>query len=440
MSTESKKPPNILLILTDQQNHLAFPASPKFKNRLPGMQSLADRGVHFNQAYCTYPVCGPSRASILTGRMPSEAGVFRNGENVKYGIQNIGEWLREHSSYRTVLSGKWHLRQPNTALVPGFEVIASGINCMGILADAAITASCEAFLRANAESSDRPFFLAVMYTQPHDICAWIKMHREGDSVKEIPPEVISSFPPLPENFNVEFQEPESLRQLRSSQDPAQENWNEDQWRYYLWAYERQVEMVDAEIGRLVDTLEELDMMEDTAIIFASDHGEGCGSHSMVTKDFLYDEASRVPLVLSYPEKLGQGIADSRLVSLLDIFPTICDLANVPVPIDLNGRSLIAKDEKANEQARDFVACEYLSSRGIMIRSPQFKYIAHWKEPIELLFDMESDPQETKNLAGDPTYSGALVRHRLFLRSWVGNLKAAPNLPHRAEILNLENWF
>src|SRR5690606_26519375 len=136
-------------------------------------------------------------------------------------------------------------------------------------------------------------------------------------------------------------EPSRVAALRASQQPAQGKWTEDQWRYYLWSYYRQVEMVDAEIGRVLTALEESGLADNTLVVLTSDHGEGMGEQQMVRKDFLYESAVRVPLVARLPRRIPAGRRLSRtLTSGLDLMPTFCEYAGVEAPPGLaHARSL-----------------------------------------------------------------------------------------------------
>lgn len=200
---------------------------------------------------------------------------------------------------------------------------------------------------------------------------------------------------------------------------------DEQWRFYLWSYYRHVEMVDAEVGRVLDALEDSGERENTVIILTSDHGEGRGRHHMVGKNYLYDEASRVPFLISWPGRLPAGKQDTtHLVSGIDIMPTICDYAGVKAPAEMTGRSVRPLIEGKQIPWREFVAAE-VAGNGRMIRTPSHKYIAYADDPVEQLFDMRTDTGETKNLAPDSRHAPVLEAHRGLLKEWTGHLKLAP---------------
>jgi len=418
--------PNILLIVTDQQHADTLAARGASHLQTPALDRLARHGTSYRRNYCTYPLCSPARSSLFTGRMPSETGVFENGNNIRATIPNLGQWLGRHTDREITYSGKWHVRQPHTAVIPGFDVIASGINCKGQEGDKSVTQSCEAYIRSYA--GEKPFFLAAMYTQPHDIGLWTSyafQNRLGFPY----PELADELPPLPDNFETAHQEPAVYRQRRQGSDPASEEDAELYWRYYLWGYYRHVEMVDAEIGRLVQAVEDTGHLEDTLIIFTSDHGEGMAEHRFRTKNFLYDAAARVPLIVSWRGVIPEGREESEeLASGLDIFPTVCDYWGCPVPEQVRGVSLRASFEQAKPVDREYVAVECHHGSGQAIRSREYKYIAFNNDPVEMLFNMKDDPGETANLAGSPGHRDELERHRDYLRQWLKGLDTAPSVP------------
>ena len=422
MSTD----PNILLIVTDQQHANTVAASGAPHIRTPALDWLAQRGTSYRQNYCTYPVCSPARSSLFTGRMPSETGVFENGNNIRATIPNLGQWLGRHTDRDLAYSGKWHIRQPHTAVIPGFDVIASGINCKGQEGDKSVTQSCEAYVRNCAGQG--PFFLAAMYTQPHDIGLWTSyafQNRLGFPY----PELAAELPPLPGNFETTHLEPTVYRRRRQATGPASEEEAELYWRYYLWGYYRHVEMVDAEVRRLLQAVEDTGHREDTLIIFTSDHGEGMAEHRFVTKNFLYDAAARVPLIVSWKGVVPEGRDEAQeLTSGLDIFPTVCDYWGCPAPDEVRGISLRASLERGTRLDRDFVAVECQHGSGQAIRSRDHKYIAFNNDPVEMLFNVTDDPGETVNLAGSPEHRGELGRHRNYLRQWLAGLDPAPSVP------------
>jgi len=406
---------NILLMMTDQQGLGTISALGCKELHTPNLDRLVRRGVSFMQSHSADPVCSPARASMITGRMPSETGVVRNVIPIRAEVPNIGQWFGQEG-YETIWAGKCDLPEPNPATMPGFTVLPAGVASQGNLGDSAISRACEGYLR-NRVGNAPPFLMVASLFQPHDICSWHARHMSPDGW-EAPPKIAGKFPKLPPNFNYDPREPKAMSVRRP-------NWSEEQWRYYLWAYYRHVEMADAEIGRILDALEDSGEAENTVIVFTSDHGEGRACHHMIGKNYAYDEAVKVPLLVSYPGRIPEKKQDlAHLVSGIDITPTICDFLGIKTPPDVTGRSLRPLLEGKTTEWREFVAAE-VKIIGRMIRTPTYKYVTYKGDPVEQLFDMQADPGETKNLAGDGKHDSVLEDHRKLLKEWESHLKVAP---------------
>jgi len=431
-------PRNVLLIVTDQQIADSYGALGNPHLSTPNLDRFVAEGTVFEKCYCAEPVCGPSRAAFLTGRMPLECGVYRNGHNVRSTIPNLGQWLRRAGAPHTpAYAGKWHIRETHSAYPPGFDMLASGVNCQGQPSDASVTFATEGFIRNHNSDTDPPFVLSAMYTQPHDICEWIHYVTGIDEGRfEIDEEVL---PPLPESFSVEGELPAAMERQQEKQTGNQLNWTEFQWRIYLWGYYRMIEQVDSEVGRVLDALDETGLAENTLVIFCSDHGEGVAERRMQTKNFLFDSAARVPFALRLPGVVPAGKRESQFpISLLDIFPTIADFLGLEAPSGLKGRSLMPFVEMGRAPDRAFVAAQVLGGQGHMIRTERYKYITFRKDPVELLFDMKADPGETRNLAARPEQGPILEAHRAHLLGWLASLEIAPSVP--AEFRFEPSWL
>ncbi len=423
-SLNKKKKPNVLVILTDQQHIDTISALGCKYINTPAMDELANTGTSFKESYCPDPVCSPSRASIFTGRMPCETGVYTNGKSIRETIPNMGEWFQSQAGYQTIYAGKWHLPGYTTPDVKGFEVLACGWTGPGATLDSSVSLACESWIRNKKD--DSPFLMVASYIQPHDICEWLRINEtsKGSRYNEIKDEL----PLLPENFNFSFEESEMYKKARKSREPAVGNWSEEHWRYYRWSYFRNVEMVDAEIGRLIKVINETGMRDDTIIVFSSDHGEGMGHHQTVRKSTTYDESAKVPLIISWPGKLKQrAVNNTELVSGYDIMPTLCDLTGIPMPEKQVGLSLKPVLEQSGKLDREFIAMEANNNNAQMIRTRQFKYAA-FNNGDEYLFDMQNDPGETVNLNKDNKFKEQLEHHRLLLKKWIAGLDVDERVP------------
>jgi arylsulfatase A-like enzyme len=407
--------PNVLWVCTDQQTADALGCvSPHLDT--PAMDRLADRGVRFDRAYCPEPVCGPSRAAMLTGRMPHETGVTENGDAPdEYADRSAGALLRA-AGYETAYAGKWHL--PSMDPNPG--AADYGFRAVGGFDDTRLPGACADFL--SDRDGDRPFFLAAHFDDPHNICEWSRNQvLPWGSVEDVPTE---ECPPLPANFPVPPFEPGSLaglrRDMRSIRGAIADEWPPEAWRHYRHAYYRLVERVDAGLDRILGALDDAGVRDETVVVFTSDHGDMNGAHRLNQKWALYDESARVPLLVDAPDGMS-GAVDSRLVSTgLDLLPTLCDYAGADAPDDLHGRSLRPAVDGDDPDWRDAVVTEthMYNLDGRMVRTDGFKYAVYGRgRHREQLFDMRSDPGEMVNLAVDARHEDVLDAHRERLLDW-----------------------
>jgi len=426
------KPKNILTIITDQQHIDTIAAGGCHHVRTPALDRLKKRGVSFTESYSSNPLCSPARSSIFTGRTSSEAGVYVNGRPIRADIPNLGQWFAQETDYETVYAGKWHLPRSFTYDVPGFTVLNTGIGGFGYLCDTVTSRACEGFLRNRSRT--RPFLMVASFLQPHDICEWLRLNtKEPDQLRYR--ELADRLPELPLNFHFDKNEPAALSQTRQARDPFQGNWSRRQWRYYLWSYYRHIEFVDAEIGRILQAVEDSGYSKDTLIVLTADHGEGLAHHQMVRKNTLYDEAARVPLLFSWPGHIPENTTNTtHLASGLDIVPTLCDYAGIKTPKSMRGVSLRPILEGRSVPGHEFVITEVNANKARMVRTQRYKYVTYKDDSVEQLFDMKHDPGETRNLATNSRHASVLAEHRKLLRSWERRLDVAANVP------NTDAWW
>jgi arylsulfatase A-like enzyme len=203
------------------------------------------------------------------------------------------------------------------------------------------------------------------------------------------------------------------------------DYSTSQWRYLSYAYMRQVEMLDADVGRILDALESSGQADSTMVVFTSDHGESRGRHGLVGKWYPYDDAARVPLIVSWPGQIEEGMKDdTRLVSGMDVFPTVCDLAGIKcAPMTLS-RSLRPLLQKHSGVWRDYLVYD-TQLIGRTVRTADFKYVEYEKDPQTMLFDMGADRWETRNLADDSKYQGNIADFRRMMEEWNARLEPVP---------------
>ncbi|MBI2441155.1 MAG: sulfatase-like hydrolase/transferase [Lentisphaerae bacterium] len=409
--------PNILYIFTDQQEARAMSCAANRDIRTPAIDSIAERGVRFEKAYCTFPLCTPSRASMFTGMMPHQIGIDRNGQAIAEDrrLAELGHVLSSNG-YECVYGGKWHI--PEIAIPDGH-----GFRRICGFTDWELPKRCAEFI---LQEHAKPFFLVAAFDNPHNICEWSREQPlPWGPVEKAPP---GECPDLPPNFAVSDCEPEALRCEQQALPMYRARaFTPDDWRCYRYAHYRLVEKVDAGIMTILTVLRNTGQDTNTLIIFSSDHGDGMGAHQWNQKSALYEECTRVPLIVAPPGQRTLGRTDStHLVSNgLDLYPTICDYAGVHMPPGPHGLSLrpVLEAERSNEW-RQCVVVETLfdgglGTHGLMMRTGKYKYCLYsWGKYREQLFDLENDPGEMVNLAGETSCQPELQQHRDMLARWI----------------------
>jgi arylsulfatase A-like enzyme len=431
--TAAARQPNILIVMTDQQ--FADAMSCRIGQRYirtPAMDSLAATGTLFSRAYCPNPICVPSRTSMFTGRHSSETGVLTNDltpiDPQRFPMMGS---IFQRAGYATAYTGKWHVPYPERdPSVHGFRILPRERGSR----DDAIAASAAEFLRT---TRSEPFLLVASFVNPHNICEWARGDKLPDGDIGTPP-AVGQCPPLVSNHEPQRNEPDGLALMRKSYHNTRMfpvgNFNAKKWREYVWAYYRMIEKVDALIAQVLRPLRESGQEERTLVVFLSDHGDCQGAHRFNQKTVFYEEASRVPFILSYKGVTRPGVSDRLVQTGVDLIPTLCDYAGIPVPEGLPGLSLKdAANGKSDRDPREYVAvCNHMvqggpvdgrvpTLEGRMIRSRRYKYCVYSDgQKRESLVDMEKDPGEMENLAENSAYLDILRRHRKMLAEFRGS--------------------
>ena len=420
--------PNILFLITDQQTSGALSCAGNPHVKTPNLDRLAARGMRFVKSYCTYPLCCPSRASLFTSRTPHALRIYRNNdaELSEKGLQGqtLGE-LFQAAGYETAYAGKWHLQAgfPGSVdswgnrKIPGFDVLPiAGKNpykidpvkeSYGLTVDPNSADAAIKFLR---HPHSKPFLLVASILNPHDICGF----PECAPLRSLLPADPAKLPPARPNLHDSQPLPSALQAFIAPKG----NWSEQQWREYLWVYYRLTEIADGEVGRVLTALKETGLAGNTVVVFTSDHGEMMGSHQMITKQRLYEEAVAVPVIVA-PLGGSPGVDQQHLVSGLDIMPTLLDYAGIALPATAEGQSLRPLVEGKTVPWRDFLVSEVNGiSESRMVRTARYKYIVYpTGENREQFFDEQEDPGELKNLIAEPALAGEVARHRSLLEQW-----------------------
>ncbi len=423
------KKPNILWIMTDQQgaNMLSCAGNPYLQT--PNMDFLAQNGVRYTNTYCTNPVCLPSRFSLMTGLYPSEVGVRSNGFEKEmsqdhqpgYILENGIAKLMKEAGYRAVYGGKQHLPamwSPNL----GFDHICNDER--DTLADV-----CADYILNSQD--DKPYFMVASFINPHDICfmaiddhgrtpheMWLKekYHLEVETMRhaqQLPAGVSEEAfymricPPLPENYQPSSDEAEAISIMHSENQYmrlARESYSDNDWRLHRYTYARLTEQVDRQIGKVIDAVVKKGELDNTVIIFTSDHGDMDASHKMEQKSILYNECCRVPLIIKGVSGKPGGITCDALISNgLDLICTVFDYACAAAPAYLPGISLKdTAEQAANDIPRDALIVE--SEYGKMAVDKSSKYIKYDAGArAEQFYDFDTNPHEMFNQIGDERF-------------------------------------
>jgi arylsulfatase A-like enzyme len=437
--------PNVLLLITDQQcwNMMSCVGNRWLKT--PAIDSLAAAGVRYELAYVTNPVCSPSRFSLQTGRMPSAAKISDN-EDAPWGqvacsmLETSLGPLFHKAGYDAVYGGKTHLPRAFRDEFAGRSYRYFEENERDHLAKA-----CAAYLKGPHE---RPFFLTASLINPHDICflainAYLvsqgrptifdevdtsgELLRQMRDIKDRAAFFAKECPPLPANHGIPALEPEAIAKKYMGEPwigpfraYVREHWTDEDWRIYSWIYHRLTERVDGEVGSILAALREEGLEQSTLVILTSDHGDMNAAHKLEHKSVLYEEAMRVPFIMSYKGVIPEGRVDqTHLVSTgLDLLPTLCDYAGIELPpVALDGRSLRSHVEDHTPKGwRSYLVVESQHDR--MVRTERFKYCRYsCGAHHEQLNDLATDPGEMNNLAEQPEYRDMLKKHQDLLNEW-----------------------
>ncbi len=458
--------PNILFINTDQHSWDAISAYGNRYLQTPNIDLLHRNGTSFSKSYCSDPVCAAARSSWATGLYTSETGVLFNGGHLHANIPDIGQVLRA-SGYRVFHCGKWHV--PGRDVRESFDTLYYGRHNIGAggaaFFDSASTHAVADFL-TNYDGKE-PFYLQIGYIDPHDVCEYLHNHEEKRIPNPIEQGILTEddLPPLPENFHYDERETVLHRVCKRIDNQlihekikkAVRNWDELHWRYLKWSYYRFIEKVDAEIGKVLSLLKQTSFCDRTLIVFSADHGESCGSHQLFQKFDLYEESVRVPFIVScLGDEVDVGkdhMNETHFVSGVDLFPTVCDYADIEIPASCQGMSIKPIVEGKETAWREYA---YVESNywGRAVVTDEYKYVTEYK-PKEVedfippgpnsdrlglvqLFSKQDDPWEKRNLAEQPEYQEVINSCRDKLLSQESQLNRQP-ITHKGPQNVISNW-
>lgn len=432
---------NVLFIASDDlNNRLSCYGDPMVRS--PNLDRLAARGLRFDRAYCQYPLCNPSRASFLTGLRPDTTGVLDNQVHFRKNVPDtitLPELFRKHGYYVARVGKLYHYGVPGQigtsglddpqswqevvnprgrdkddedkifSIKPGsgFGATLSWLAADGDDSEQTDGRGATAAIELLEKHAGEPFFLAVGFYRPHTPYVAPKSYfslypldrialSEGpsDDRADIPGPALTVKPP---NYGL----------------------NEQLQREAIEAYAAAISFMDAQVGRLLDALDRLQLTDRTVVVFMSDHGYHLGEHGLWQKMTLFEESCRVPIIISAPGMKAAGKSSARLVESIDVYPTVADLCGLTAPPQLEGRSL---RPLLDDPAQPWKQAAFTQLRrgenvaGRSVRSERFRY-TEWDEGRQgvELYDHDSDPHEYRNLAQDEAHAGTLRELQTLLR-------------------------
>ena len=415
--------PNFVLVLTDDQTYRAIGYNNPFV-QTPALDALANEGIIFDYAYVATPICAASRASLLTGRFPQEHGAvaldrtpFVEAVVERGTTQTLAHRLAE-GGYRTAFYGKSHLGDPT---LYGFEEGAE------LGEDAAVFDSAAAFLERAAARSG-PFLLWVAPHAPHvplrPAPRWLDLYDAealplDPNFREAPPEGSLFNQGLPgEQFYRDADYTDNYRSL-----PAGPPRTADVMRAFTHAYYATISRLDHQVGALVAALKRQGLYENTTLVFLSDNGYFLGNHGLGNKITMHEESVRVPMFIHGAGVAARGARSGALVSSLDVYPTLLELAGLEPADAISGRSLVPLLSRPGAPFRTSVASESVGVGGRlgeghrMIRTQTWKYVLSGTNE-EALYHERWDPYERVDLVGTGTAQEALHEMRALMRAWM----------------------
>ncbi len=429
--------PNILVVMVDQLNGTFFPDGPADWLHVPNLRRLAARSVRFRNAYTASPLCAPARGAFMSGRLPSRTGIYDNAAEFPSSIPTYAHHLRR-AGYLTALSGKMHFVGPDQ--LHGFEtrlttdiypadfgwtpdyrkpgeridwwyhnlgsVTGAGVaeitNQMEYDDEVAFFA-CQTLYDLARGHDDRPWCLTASFTHPHD--PYVARRAFWDLYADC-----AHLDPVMGAIPYEEQDPHSRRIFDAN------NWRDftitpEDVRRSRRAYFANITYLDTKLGEILDVLERT--RQEAIVVFVSDHGDMLGERGLWFKMSFFEGSARVPLMIAAP-----GLAPGRVtapVSSIDICPTLCDLAGISMDEVMpwtEGESLVpvAAGAERSEPVRMEYAAEASQAPMVALREGRWKYTRCALDPDQI-FDLDADPHERTNLAGDPALADTLSRFR-----------------------------
>lgn len=440
--------PNILLIVTDQQRKDTIGAYQSPKCKTPNVDRLAAHGMTFDRAYTPCGLCSPVRSSLLTGTYPHAHNALTNNKlhPVRTEIPPEADILTpglKRAGYQLGSVGKWHVNSTHSPVDFGYDrhvsltdYVAYRKETLGVpfppetnnyvIPNSAVDPIPEHQCR-QAWLTDQTLDLINDFSQTEDPF-FVRLDFHGPHMPNVIPEPFASkynpdsIPPLP-NFDDDLEGKPAVQRIKrrhwGTETMSWKDWQPLQAHYY-----GEVSLIDKQVGRLLDRLNELGISENTVVIFTSDHGDTMGAHKIWNKDYtMYDEIYNVPFIVRWPGVTPQNTRnDTYIHHFIDLTPTLLEIAGAEVPPDLHGQTMLPlfKDEsqdRPREAFCEFHGCHMGLYTMRMLQTDRWKYVFHTND-IDELYDHENDPLEMQNLAEDPDYQNILKDLRIKMVEWM----------------------
>lgn len=475
-SAAAERPNILFIFTDDHAPHAigAYDGWLKSVNPTPNIDKLAAEGMLFENSFCTNSICGPSRAVIQTGKHSHKNGFMNNGNTFDWDQQTFPKLLQK-AGYETAIYGKSHLKgnpkgYDKWAVLPGQGlyynpdmITPEGKTriegyCTDVVTDMAVD-----YLE-NGRDGDKPFMLMVQHKAPHR--CWMPALRHLNLYDDIeipePPTLFDDYadnaPPArhqeleidrhmdphydlfldlvpdeePEAIqkrqdksawnNLKRFSPEQLKVWRAAWEPKDKAFHDAnlsgkdlvRWKFQRYAknYLRSVKGVDESVGRLVDTLKELGLSDNTVVIYSSDQGFYIGDHGWYDKRWMYEESLKMPFIAKWPGVAKAGSRVQHLIQNLDYAPTFLEMAGAPIPEDIQGASLVPllKGESPDDWRKSIYYHYYeypsvhMVPRHFGIRTDRFKLMSFYQFGEWEFYDLENDPDENANQYNNPEYA------------------------------------
>ncbi|MDA7915711.1 sulfatase [Verrucomicrobia bacterium] len=434
LTTLGADKPNILFIAVDDQNDWFGCLDGHPQAKTPHIDKLAKRGTLFSNAHCQSPLCNPSRTSLMTSKRPTSTGIYglspwiRQVEEFKNAV-TLPQYLKKNG-YTTYSTGKiYHGGNGRRKTDTEFDVLGPA-SSVGVRPKKKLVTTPGGnhplvdwglFPHEDEDKGDYkvaswaveqlnnkpegPFFLSVGFFLPHVPCyatkKWFDLYPEDELI--LPPVRRDDRADTPRaSWHLHWTLPEP--RLKFIEETGE-------WKNLVRSYLACTSFVDSQVGRVMDALDRNGFGDNTVIVLWSDHGWHLGEKMITGKNTLWDRSTRVPLIFAGPGVSSDAVCN-RPVELLDIYPTLIDLCDLPKKKGLEGHTLIPQLKNANAK-RKWPAITSHNQGNHGVRSERWRYI-HYHDGTEELYDMQKDPNEWDNLAGQKQYSKVLKSHRKWL--------------------------